>query len=226
MAFKDFLVSVKKEDNGVSDDQVLEWIKMTPAQKAEIIKEAKESGNKETILALNETAKLWEDVVAFYSASKEVQQDALEYSKDEKPLHEILTLLSEEESREEIGKALKGFDKDIDKYQDRMGKISDKDIPLISKAARKLRSNAGDAEVAVKAGRVANFMGAGKEGTLKAMKTAGTVSQKAKEVAGDTGGALKRLASEHGGKVAAATAAGLGALGLVKAMRRKKAAES
>jgi hypothetical protein len=225
MGFKDMLESLNNDNNSIPDEQILEWLNMSPADRAVVIKEAKEKGETEHILSLNETANLWKDVIAWCTASDELREQALEASKEDKELHETLLFL-EKETREDALKALKGLDTGIDTYQDKLKSIESKNIPLISKGAAKLRSNAGDAEVATKAGRVAKFLGASDENTLKAMKVAGTASQKSKEIAGEAGGAVKKLASEHGGKMAAAAAAGLGALGLVKALRRKKAKEA
>lgn len=221
MAFKDMLESLNNDNNSISDEQILEWLNMSPADKAVVIKEAKENGNSEYVLALNETANYWKDVIAWCTASDELREQALEASKEDKELHEYLTIINES-SKEDVGKALKSWDDASDSMQKRYGKIADKDIPVVSKIARKAKSNWSDVEAGIKAGRVSNYLGASPETSRKVMKA----GIKTSKTVGDAGDAVKKLAGEHGGKMAAAAAAGLGALGLVKALRRKKAKEA
>lgn len=119
--------------------------------------------------------------------------------------------------REVRATALNKLDDEVDTSQAINKKLEN--VPLIGRFAKAQKSGLTSDEAGYKVGKFANYLGTGDKGTLAATK----LGKRSTEIGIDAASSAKRLASEHGGKIAAATAAGLGALGLVKALRRKKA---
>lgn len=135
---------------------------------------------------------------------------------DPKAFNDRIKDIVKDEDRAIRGSVLKNRDDFADFKQRALDKV--KNVPLVGKYAKSMKKSVDAEEAGIKAGRAANYAGAGDEGTIKAIKI-GRLGGQAGAEAGET---VKKLASEHGGKMAVATAAGLGALGLVKALRRKK----
>lgn len=88
------------------------------------------------------------------------------------------------------------------------GKSTGKGMKSIGDALSKQGSITKDESMA---GQLARKLGASGDTSLSVAKVAGKTSK-----------TVRDFADEHGGKVAAATAAGLGALGLAKLLRKKK----
>lgn len=240
MAFKDVLESLNTKEVEIYE-LTLGWLSMTDADRVEVIKDAKETGafNIQLIKEIAEDAKKYQEVYELSDKEEETYQK-LRASASEK-LKGV--------SRKDFAKVLKQGDDAIDRHQEFAGKF--KNVPLLGKVARKNISDLGSAEAGIKAARATNALGASPETSAKvALSTAKGVHgvksaasdvaggvKKAAEAIKDTGSkvvsgaadagesasnAIKKFAGEHGGKMAAAAAAGLGALGLVKALRRKK----
>jgi hypothetical protein len=213
MSFDDFKNSLSNDVLEISEF-TLGWLCMTPSQKAEMISEVKNIGNQNNITFI-----------------KTVAEDAKQYDFEK-------FLISEAGVKDFVDK-LKGkaYDAKLgaqDKYYDTEQEFAkaklklpiSKDIPTNQMA----KDYFDKREIGVKVAKGARKLGASPDTADKARDVAEKVAKtgiRAKNVASgaaaDTADAVKKFAGEHGGKAAAAAAAGLGALGLVKALRRKKA---
>jgi flagellar hook-basal body complex protein FliE len=233
MAFKDMLESLStKEDKQEIEiyELTLGWLTLTNSERAQVIEGAKKTGefNRQLIKEIAEDAKKYQEVY--------------ELSDKEEAIYQKMRASAAEKlkgvSRKDFGKVLKQSDDALDRSQELAGKL--KNVPLLGKAASRTASDLGTAEAGIKAARVTNALGASPETSAKVAFTTAKGVKGAKDIASDISGgvgkavdtaseagetaskAIRKFAGEHGGKAAAAAAAGLGALGLVKALRRKK----
>jgi hypothetical protein len=174
MSYQKFMETVKSDEQNIWEE-IGCWMGFSPSAKADIIREVKDSGNRNGISYLLS-------------------------------ISEAANILSEEGA--------------LDPRSTIPSTLDAKDVAALKAAAKATKQTAGTAQEAGLKEKLAKGF---KNATEKASETAKDVSNKIKDAGVSAGGALKKFAGEHGGKVAAATAAGLGALALVKAMRRKKA---
>lgn len=194
MSYDKFISSVN--DNRIYKEDVGLWLSLSAAEKAKMIQETKELGTEEDVKYLLEAAQ-----VASQVPEEEVNPFVKHYRSFKKG----------------IDATKKGWDDAREKSVDPLLKVTKGAAKGVEYVGKKLGIKAmsrrgASAQDAVSAGQIARKLGASVDTTEKIGGAVGSGSE-----------AIRKFASEHGGKAAAAAAAGLGALGLVKAIRRKKA---
>jgi len=220
MGYQQFIESNKKDPlEGVEiREDVAAWLVASPQEKADWIKEAKEHETSDYIIEVSKLSKEHSNEVII--ALQEKVDPEQEAAAKKKVLDSVKGL-----SRKEFGKKLKSADDSIDTYQTIGKKMTG--VPFIGKKAAKEVSQLGSVEAGTKVARGMNFVGFKPETSMKAGLGTMKGLEKGKEAVSDASGAVKKFASEHGGKTAAAVGAGLAALGAAKylAGKRKKKKE-
>lgn len=174
-------------------EDVTTWLYLTAKQKAGIIKEVK--GHKD----------LEQYVVSLNEVSKQLEKDP-----------EIVI------DEAAYGDFAKRFKDAVSSGEASVKKMAKGAGDQISSAAHKV-GGAGKALADKAAGAAEHAHQVVKTGASVLGKKLSDASGQAKEAAGKVGKEISKQAHEHGGAAAAATAAGLGAYLLTKAMRKKKA---
>lgn len=218
MPYDKFIESFAEEETGrIYEEDIGLWLSLSADEKAKMIQETKELGTEEDITYLQEA-------VAAAKAVSADDQDSF--------------IKKYEGWKKGIKDKVGDFKGDVEQVKKNVGHVAG-DVRSAFKATREKVADAA-IPAGEKIGQGTEYVG--KKLGIKALERKGAAAQDAmsaakvtrklggsvdtsEKVAGAVGKsseAVRKFASEHGGKTAAGIAAGLGAIGLVKALRRKK----
>lgn len=192
MSYQNFISSLDGGTSKIHEEDIGLWLSLSADEKAKMIEETKELGTEDDIKYLLEAAE----------AAKAVPDD------------EKMGII------DKWKKFVKGSKEGYAKAQEKMI-----DPAITAKGGIGKASEYVGKKLGIKSLERSGAAGQDSAAAAKIARKLGASSDTAMSVGDkvETGSkAVRKFASEHGGKMAAAAAAGLGALGLVKALRRRK----
>lgn len=218
MPYDKFIESFVEEEAGrIYEEDIGLWLSLSADEKVKMIEETKEIGTEEDVAYLREAASIAKGVPA-----EEKDTFIKKYEGWKKGIKDKIAGAKED---------IEGFKKNVSHvtgdiksaYQGAREKAMDATLPAGEKISqgmeytgkklgiKALARKGAAGQDAIKAAKITRKLGGDVDTTEKVAGTVGAASQ-----------GIRKFASEHGGKTAAGIAAGLGAIGLVKALRRKK----